>query len=168
MISKNYGYLPPISDCVAIDGTMQSQHSRETAAVSIPLGTNRRSPYMEQRSEDCPKRTMQEMVGLVFENMACCKQLPINSRILVNSRLAKLIGADEYDASRRLINDNVDEGKRRGILLSEGNHRSGSQGLPRSPWPITCHLCDELISGYPGVGPLSPRDEHCADLGDSD
>jgi hypothetical protein len=72
---------------------------------------------MEQRSEDFQKRSMQEMVGSVIENRAWSKQLRINNRILVNSRLARLIGADEYSANRRLINENIDECKRRGIIL---------------------------------------------------
>jgi hypothetical protein len=72
---------------------------------------------MERRPVDFPKHSVQEMVASVMENRAWSKQLRINSRMLVNSRVAKLIDADDYAARRNLINENVAECKRREIVL---------------------------------------------------
>jgi hypothetical protein len=72
---------------------------------------------MEQRSEDLLKQSIREMVGSVIENRAWGKQLRIDSRILVNSRLEKRIDADVYVARRKLMNENVAECTRRGIVL---------------------------------------------------
>jgi hypothetical protein len=84
---------------------------------AIPAEVNGRSVSMERRSEDLPKPSIREMVGSVIENRAWGKQLRIDTRMLVNSRLAERIDGDNYAARRRLINENVAECKRRGLVL---------------------------------------------------
>jgi len=72
---------------------------------------------MTLRSEDFSKCSMEEVVRSVTENRAWNKELRLSTRVLVSSRLAKQIGADEYATTRRLTNENVAECERRRIIL---------------------------------------------------
>jgi hypothetical protein len=73
--------------------------------------------YMALWLEDFSKRSMEELVRSVTENRAWSKELRLSTGMLVSSRLAKQIGADEYATTRRLTNESVAECKRRGIIL---------------------------------------------------
>ena len=73
--------------------------------------------YMALWLEDFSKRSMEELVRSVIENRAWSKELRLSTGVLVSSRLAKQIGADEYATTRRLTNESVAECKRRGIIL---------------------------------------------------
>jgi hypothetical protein len=68
-------------------------------------------------SEDFSRRSMEEVICSEIENRAWNKELRLSTRVLVSSRLAKQIDADEYAATRRLTNENVTECMRRGIIL---------------------------------------------------
>jgi hypothetical protein len=67
--------------------------------------------------KDLSKCSKAEVVRSVLENRAWSKELRLSTMALVNSRLAKQIGADEYAAARRFTNENVAECNRRGIIL---------------------------------------------------
>ena len=60
---------------------------------------------------------MEEVICSEIENRAWNKELRLSTRVLVSSRLAKQIDADQYAATRRLTNENVTECTRRGIIL---------------------------------------------------
>jgi hypothetical protein len=60
---------------------------------------------------------MEEVVRSMVENRAWNKELRLSTKMLVSSRLAHQIGADEYAANRRITNQEVAECRRRGIIL---------------------------------------------------
>lgn len=72
---------------------------------------------MALASEDFSKCSLAEVVSLVVENRAWNKELRLSAKVLVSSRLAKQISADEYATARRFANENEAECKRRGIIL---------------------------------------------------
>jgi hypothetical protein len=71
---------------------------------------------------------MEEVVRSVVENRAWNKELRLTTRMLVTSRLAQQIDADEYAVNRRITNDDVAECRRRGaILMNEIRAREGQR-----------------------------------------
>lgn len=66
---------------------------------------------------DLPGCSLEEVMHSMTENRAWSKELRLKTLAVVNSRLAKQIGAGQYSASRSLINEGMAECKRRGIVL---------------------------------------------------
>ena len=72
---------------------------------------------MLEWSEDFSERTLKEIVGLQEENRAWQRELRIRATALVNSKLAKQIGPEEYASKRQAATKDADECKRRGRIL---------------------------------------------------
>jgi hypothetical protein len=69
-------------------------------------------------SERLTEYTPAEIASLANENRAWYKELRRRASALVNSKLAKQIGSDEYAAGRQVGNEAVAECKRRGQILA--------------------------------------------------
>jgi hypothetical protein len=74
---------------------------------------------MPEWSEDFSQRTLEEIVRSLDENRAWHKDLRMKALKLVNDRLAKQVGLDEYAANRRIAQAEVAECRRRGSILVE-------------------------------------------------
>ena len=72
---------------------------------------------MPEWSEDFSQRSLEEIVRSLDENRAWHKDLRMKALKLVNDRLAKQVGMDEYTANRRLGQAEVAECRRRGSIL---------------------------------------------------
>jgi hypothetical protein len=68
-------------------------------------------------SDDFSKYTLQDVLQCFQENKAWYKELRTRLNALVNSRLAKVIGPEEYALNRKLANEETAECKRRGAKL---------------------------------------------------
>jgi hypothetical protein len=72
---------------------------------------------MPEWSEDFSQRTLIEVIALQEENRAWQKDLRSKAAALVDSRLSKQIGPEEYAAKRKLVKDDAGESKRRANIL---------------------------------------------------
>lgn len=80
--------------------------------------------------EDLSTYTSEELVELQNVNRAWNKELRTRTAELVNSRLAKQIGLEEYATDRNACNEDLEECKRRArVLLDEMTRRAS---LPTS------------------------------------
>jgi len=70
-------------------------------------------------SEDFSQRTLKEIVGLQEDNHAFQKVLRRLSAALIESRLAKEIGPEEYALKRKIAVEQAEEAKRRKIVLAD-------------------------------------------------
>jgi hypothetical protein len=68
--------------------------------------------------ENLTEYTLEEVAALTNENRAWHKELRLKTGALVNSKLAKLIGSEEYAAGRKVANEAVAECQRRSRLLA--------------------------------------------------
>jgi hypothetical protein len=68
--------------------------------------------------ETVAEYTLGEVAALANENRAWHKELRRRAGALVNSKLAKQIGSDEYAAGRRAGNEALAECQRRGKILA--------------------------------------------------
>ncbi len=73
---------------------------------------------MPEWSEDFSERSVEEILRAQEENKAWSKQLRMLSAALVNSRLAKEIGPEEYVVHRTIGKDDAAECRRRGNILA--------------------------------------------------
>lgn len=67
--------------------------------------------------ENLRERSQDELLMLAAENREWNKQLRLQAMALVNARLAKQIGLEDYAASRLRVRDDATECKRRAALL---------------------------------------------------
>jgi hypothetical protein len=111
------------------------------ATSAIPFEVLGDMHYMAVWLEDFSKRSMEELLRSVIENRAWSKELRLSSGVLVNSRLAKQIGADEYAATRRLTNESVAECNRRRIILMNAIRAQESEGKMNTTISKYCDVC---------------------------
>jgi hypothetical protein len=123
--------------------------------------------YMALWPEDFSKRSMEEMVRSVIENRAWSKELRLSTGALVNSRLAKQIGEDEYATTRGLTNESVAECKRREIILmDEIRVREAARSESHTILNMPSRAIDELQATELGDLLLSSSDEPAATSSD--
>lgn len=78
-------------------------------------------------SEDFSQRTLKEIVGLQEDNHAFQKELRRLSAALIESRLAKEIGPEEYALKRKTTMEQAEEAKRRKNVLADELWRRRSE-----------------------------------------
>jgi hypothetical protein len=83
---------------------------------------------MPEWYEDFSRRTLEEIVRSQDENRAWHKDLRMRALKLVNDRLAKQVGLDEYATNRRIGQADAAECKRRGSILL---HEFSIRRMPR-------------------------------------
>ena len=74
---------------------------------------------MPEWSDDFSQCTLIDVIALMDENRAWQKELRSRSAVLVESKLAKRIGPEEYAAQRKVVKDDVGESKRRANILGQ-------------------------------------------------
>jgi hypothetical protein len=70
-----------------------------------------------QMPEDLSTYSLEEVITTQAENRAWSKELRLKSNALVNSRLAKAISQDEYNATRKVTHEETAECRRRAAVL---------------------------------------------------
>jgi hypothetical protein len=83
---------------------------------------------MPEWSEDFSQRTLEEIVRSQNENRAWHKDLRMRALKLVNDRLAKQVGLEEYAANRKIAQADAAECQRRGSILA---HAVSLRRVPR-------------------------------------
>jgi len=81
-------------------------------------------------SEDFSQRSLKEIVGMQEDNHAYQKELRRLSAALIESRLAKEIGPEEYALKRKLAMEQAEEYKRRKIVLADELWRRRNEAKP--------------------------------------
>ncbi|MBZ5609221.1 MAG: hypothetical protein LAP38_13240 [Acidobacteriia bacterium] len=82
-------------------------------------------------SEDFNGCSLEEVLRSQSENRAWSKELRLRTTALVNSRLANQINQADYTASRKLVQDEAAECRRRANLLDTQIFRLTVRPLPR-------------------------------------
>jgi hypothetical protein len=69
--------------------------------------------------EEISTVALEELVTTQNENQMWCRELRLRINALMDSKLAKRIGSEEYATSRQLVNKEMLECQRRGRMLRE-------------------------------------------------